>query len=68
MSRTSSDLRFANERIAHTSVERVLHLPRHVPDDIAFDEDGRLWISCHHPDAICVFDPQYCVARPSPIN
>jgi gluconolactonase len=37
-------------------VERVLHMPRHVPDGIAFDEDGRLWIACHRPDKICVFD------------
>jgi gluconolactonase len=36
--------------------ERVLHMPRHVPDGIAFDEDGRLWIACHRPDAIYVFD------------
>lgn len=36
--------------------ERVLHMPRHIPDGIAFDEDGRLWIACHRPDAIYVFD------------
>jgi gluconolactonase len=36
--------------------ERVLHMPRHVPDGIAFDTDGRLWIACHRPDAIYVFD------------
>lgn len=36
--------------------ERVLHMPRHVPDGIAFDEDGRIWIACHRPDKICVFD------------
>ena len=36
--------------------ERVLHMPRHVPDGIAFDEHGRLWIACHRPDAIYVFD------------
>ena len=36
--------------------ERVLHMPRHVPDGIAFDERGRLWIACHRPDAIYVFD------------
>src|SRR5262245_7834818 len=36
--------------------ERVLHMPRHVPDGIAFDVDGRLWIACHRPDAIYVFD------------
>jgi sugar lactone lactonase YvrE len=36
--------------------ERVLHIPRHVPDGIAFDTDGRLWIACHRPDAIYCFD------------
>jgi gluconolactonase len=36
--------------------ERVLHMPRHVPDGIAFDVEGRLWIACHRPDAIYVFD------------
>ena len=37
-------------------LERVVHMPRCVPDGIAFDEDGRLWIACHRPDAIYVFD------------
>lgn len=36
--------------------ERVVHMPRHVPDGIAFDTNGRLWIGCHRPDAIYVFD------------
>ena len=36
--------------------ERVVHMPRHVPDGIAFDTQGRLWIACHRPDAIYVFD------------
>ena len=36
--------------------ERVLHMPRHVPDGIAFDAVGRLWIACHRPDSIYVFD------------
>lgn len=36
--------------------ERVVHMPQHVPDGIAFDEQGRLWIACHRPDRICVFD------------
>lgn len=38
--------------------ERVLHLPRTVPDGIAFDEDDRLWIAFHRPDAIWIFDLQ----------
>lgn len=37
-------------------IERVVHMPRHVPDGIAFDERGRLWIGCHRPDSIYVFD------------
>ncbi|MCZ6681239.1 MAG: SMP-30/gluconolactonase/LRE family protein, partial [Candidatus Poribacteria bacterium] len=36
--------------------ERVVHMPRHIPDGIAFDMEGRLWIACHRPDAIYVFD------------
>jgi len=36
--------------------ERVVHMPKHIPDGIAFDEQGRLWIACHRPDAIYVFD------------
>lgn len=38
------------------NLERVAELPRHVPDGIAFDDEGRLWIACHRPDAIKVFD------------
>ena len=38
--------------------ERVVHMPRHVPDGIAFDGEGRLWIACHRPDALYVFDLQ----------
>ncbi len=38
------------------TLQRVLHMPRHVPDGIAFDTDGRLWIACHRPDAIYIFD------------
>ena len=29
-----------------------------MPDGIAFDEEGRIWIACHRPDAIWVFDPR----------
>ena len=36
--------------------ERVVHMPRHIPDGIAFDTEGRLWIACHRPDVIYVFD------------
>ncbi|MEA1952245.1 MAG: SMP-30/gluconolactonase/LRE family protein [Planctomycetota bacterium] len=38
--------------------ERVVHMPKHIPDGIAFDLAGRLWIACHRPDAIYTFDPQ----------
>lgn len=38
--------------------ERVVHMPRHVPDGIAFDTDGRLWIACHRPDVIYCFNPK----------
>jgi sugar lactone lactonase YvrE len=38
--------------------ERVVHMPRHVPDSIAFDADGRLWIACHRPDSIHIFNLQ----------
>lgn len=36
--------------------ERVVHMPRQVPDGIAFDSEGRLWIACHRPDAIYCYD------------
>ena len=36
--------------------ERVVHMPRHIPDGIALDAEGRLWIACHRPDAIYVFN------------
>ena len=38
------------------ALERVVHLPQKVPDGIAFDEQERLWIGCHRPDAIYIFD------------
>ena len=38
--------------------ERVVHMPRHVPDGIALDAEGRIWIACHRPDAVYVFDPR----------
>lgn len=37
-------------------LERVVHLPRHLTDGLALDEAGRLWIGCHRPDAIYIFD------------
>jgi len=38
------------------ALERVIHMPRHIPDGIAFDTEGRLWIACHRPDAMYIFD------------
>jgi len=34
----------------------VVDLPRHVPDGLAFDEVGNLYISCYTPDAIYRLD------------
>ena len=42
--------------MAPPELERVVHMPRPIPDGIAFDSNGRLWIACHRPDAIWVFD------------
>jgi len=45
-----------NEDGSAGAFERVVHMPRHIPDGIAFDTEGRLWIACHRPDAIYYFD------------
>jgi gluconolactonase len=37
--------------------EPVVALPNTVPDGIAFDVDGRLYISCYRPDAVYVREP-----------
>jgi gluconolactonase len=34
------------------AVRTLVELPRHVPDGLAFDEDGNLYISCYTPDVI----------------
>jgi gluconolactonase len=39
------------------SPERVLHLPRTVPDGLAFDADGCLYVSCYTPNAIYRLSP-----------
>jgi len=36
--------------------ERLVHMPKHIPDGIAFDETGLLWIACHRPDTIYTFN------------
>lgn len=38
--------------------ERVVHKPDWVPDGIALDTRDRIWIGCHRPDAVFVFDLQ----------
>lgn len=42
------DLRLGQDLAVRTLVE----LPRHVPDGLAFDADGNLYISCYTPDVI----------------
>jgi gluconolactonase len=37
--------------------EIVVKLPQTVPDGLAFDEDGGLYISCYRPDRIYTHDP-----------
>ena len=45
-----------NEDGSAGAFERVVHMPRTIPDGIAFDSDGLLWIACHRPDAIYTFN------------
>ncbi len=33
-------------------IEEVIHMPKTVPDGLAFDVDGNLFIACYRPDAI----------------
>lgn len=35
----------------------VVELPRHVPDGLAFDAAGNLYIACYRPDAVYRLDP-----------
>ena len=39
-------------------VETVVELPQTVPDGLAFDSDGNLYISCYRPDRIYRFDTE----------
>jgi gluconolactonase len=39
------------------AVETVVELPRTVPDGLAFDDRGNLYISCYRPDIIYRFTP-----------
>lgn len=43
--------------LAGGPVETVVTLERRVPDGIAFDEEGNLYISCYAPDEILRLDP-----------
>jgi gluconolactonase len=46
-----------NEDGSAGQAEPVVELPGTVPDGIAFDVEGRLFISCYRPDRIYTFDP-----------
>src|SRR2546422_1003947 len=39
--------------------KKVVRIRRAVPDGLAFDMEGRIWIGCHRPDAIYVYDPNH---------
>ena len=39
-------------------IETVVELPRNVPDGVAFDEAGNLYICCYSPDVIYRLSPQ----------
>ena len=38
--------------------QTVIELPRHVPDGLAFDVEGNLYISCYTPDVIYRLSPE----------
>ena len=40
------------------AVQTLVHLPRTVPDGLAFDAEGNLYISCYRPDVIYRLTPQ----------
>ena len=39
------------------NIETVVELPRTVPDGVAFDTDGNLYVSCYRPDIIYRLSP-----------
>ena len=40
------------------AVETVVEMPRTVPDGLAYDTDGNLYISCYRPDTIFRYTPE----------
>ncbi len=40
------------------AVETVVEMPKTVPDGLAFDTDGKLYISCYRPDAVYRYTPR----------
>lgn len=40
------------------AVQTLVHLPRTVPDGLAFDAEGNLYISCYRPDIIYRLSPR----------
>ena len=40
------------------TVETVVEMPRTVPDGLAYDTDGNLYISCYRPDTIFRYTPE----------
>ena len=40
------------------NIETVVELPRTVPDGVAFDTDGNLYVSCYRPDIIYRLSPE----------
>ena len=40
------------------SIETIVELPRAVPDGVAFDTDGNLYVACYRPDVIYRLSPE----------
>ena len=60
VSNTSSVVRLALRADGSTGPpDTVVELPRTVPDGLAFDRDGNLYIACYTPDVIYRLDPDH---------